>query len=465
MLRPYQLEAGQAIADSACRRDGKVFVVMMSRQSGKNELAAVLHAYMLYLWASEGGDIVVAAPSFKPQIVNSERRLREVLEMPISHDQWQPHRGYYVEMGRARLSFFSADRSANVVGATASILLSVDEAQDVDRDVYQRKFRPMASTTNATTVLFGTAWDEDNILEEQRRTNREIEKRTGARLNFEVPWMVLAAMNPSYKRFVEGEIGRLGLEHPTIQTQYLLEPATGAGRLFSEEVLSRMSSTHSRHIGPEEGKLYVAGVDVAGQVSNDGKMVLNQWDETVVTVAEGDLHASEDSVGTSGRRLPYIHVVQMYHWRGLPHADQHDKLTEILVEHWRVSRTAIDGTGIGAGAASFLMRANESRTDAVIFTQKSKSDMGFALLGAAQTGRLKIYREQGAEDLEECYRQLRRIRYELRANEVMAWGAGDGGHDDFVTSLALCVKAAEETAPAPVGGLVRPQPGPDDGGW
>ena len=288
MLRPYQLEAGEAVARSACRRDGKIFVVMMSRQSGKNELAAVLHAYLLYLWALEGGDIIVAAPSFKPQIVNSERRLHEVLDMPISHDLWEPHRGYYIELGKARLSFFSADRAANVVGATASILLSVDEAQDVDRDVYQRKFRPMASTTNATTVLFGTAWDEDNILEEQRRTNREIEKRTGERLNFEVPWTVLAGTNPTYKEFVEGEIGRLGIDHPTIRTQYMLEAATGAGRLFSEELLQRMRGTHERLVGPEEGKQYVAGVDIAGQVSEDGKMVLNQWDETVVTIAEVD---------------------------------------------------------------------------------------------------------------------------------------------------------------------------------
>ena len=74
---------------------------MMSRQSGKNELAAVLHAYLLYLWALEGGDIIVAAPSFKPQIVNSERRLHEVLDMPISHDLWEPHRGYYLELGKA----------------------------------------------------------------------------------------------------------------------------------------------------------------------------------------------------------------------------------------------------------------------------------------------------------------------------------------------------------------------------
>ena len=76
-----------------------------------------------------------------------------------------------------------------------------------------------------------------------------------------------------------------------------------------------------------------------------------------------------------------------------------------------------------------------------------------------------LYQNQGGEDLGECVSQLQRIRYELRANEVMAWGAGDGGHDDYVASLALCVKAANETLPLPAGGIVRALPGPDDEGW
>ena len=172
---------------------------------------------------------MVAAPSFKPQIVTSETRLREVLNMPFNRGRWTPHRGYYLQMGKAKLTFFSADPSANVVGATASILLAVDEAQDVDPEIYHRSFRPMASTTRATTVLFGTAWNEDNIIEEQRRANRILEKETGEQLNFEAPWTVLAAMNPAYKAFVEGEIARLGEEHVAIRTQYGCKQRRGRG--------------------------------------------------------------------------------------------------------------------------------------------------------------------------------------------------------------------------------------------
>lgn len=152
-LRAYQLEAGEAIVRSVLEGAGKTFTVMMARQSGKNELAAQLEAYLLHLFAGHGGQIVKAAPSYRPQIINSIIRLREVLSTDFSDGQWASRHGHSIEMGNVPIMFFSADRQANVVGATASLLLAIDEAQDVDEDVYWRSFRPMASTTRATTVL------------------------------------------------------------------------------------------------------------------------------------------------------------------------------------------------------------------------------------------------------------------------------------------------------------------------
>jgi hypothetical protein len=287
-LRPYQLEAGDAIVKSVLNREGKTFVVMMSRQAGKNELSAQLEAYLLTIHSAIGGEIVKAAPSFKPQIVNSELRIREILDTPLNRGRWQPHRGYYIQHGRARLTFFSADPSANVVGATASILLEVDEAQDVEEETYNRSFRPMASTTRATTVMYGTAWSDNTLLEKQRRVNEEHERRTGERLNFESPWEVVAAHNPNYRAFVEDEIARLGADHPTIRTQYMLQCISSAGRLFPPELLQRVQGVHARRIQPDRDFTYVAGVDIAGSVTEDGKPMINERDETVVTIAELD---------------------------------------------------------------------------------------------------------------------------------------------------------------------------------
>jgi len=55
--------------------------------------------------------------------------------------------------------------------ATADVLLEIDEAQDVSEEKYTKDFRPMASTANTTTVLYGTAWSEDTMLARQRAIN------------------------------------------------------------------------------------------------------------------------------------------------------------------------------------------------------------------------------------------------------------------------------------------------------
>src|SRR5579872_5796504 len=421
-LRPYQVEAGEAIVRSVLGRKGRTITVCMARQSGKNELSAQLEAYLLNLFAFEGGQIVKAAPSFKPQVVNSMLRLQDVLEAPFSRGRWAGRQGYMLELGRARVIFFSADPAASIVGATASILLEVDEAQDVDEDVYFRGLRPMASTTRATTVLYGTPWTDDSILETQRRLNIAEEKRTGERLNFEAPWTVLAAISPPYREFVQGEIDRLGESHPTILTQYKLQPVAGAGRLFPPRLLERMRGAHPRQTEPAEGSRYVMGIDVAGQVADPTSLrsanrVLNDRDETVVTVIEigrsgpspetgaddeearpsaaGARSEPAPPVGSGGEtgNLPGLRVVQLYRWSDVSHAEQYERLLRLIREVWDPARVCVDATGIGAGLASFLVRALPTRVEPVVFTVPEKSRMGFGLLAAAETGRLTVWAE------------------------------------------------------------------------
>lgn len=62
-LRRYQVEPARAILDSVLTGRGDTFAVMMSRQAGKNELAAQLEAYLLNLYMFRGGQIVKASPT------------------------------------------------------------------------------------------------------------------------------------------------------------------------------------------------------------------------------------------------------------------------------------------------------------------------------------------------------------------------------------------------------------------
>src|SRR3972149_121568 len=43
----------------------------------------------------------------------------------------------------------------------------------------------MASTTNATTVFYGTAWDDRTLLERAKQRHLELERRDGAPRPFE----------------------------------------------------------------------------------------------------------------------------------------------------------------------------------------------------------------------------------------------------------------------------------------
>jgi hypothetical protein len=93
-----------------------------------------------------------------------------------------------------------------------------------------------------------------------------------------------------------------------------------------------------------------------------------------------------------------------------------------------------------------------------VFSAPSKSRLAYHMLAAINTSRLRMYRDEGVE-AQEFWREVRACRYWLRSHDTMAWGVPETeGHDDFVTSLALVVHAAEDLVWPAVGRLVRAQP-------
>src|SRR5579884_865926 len=98
-LYPYQESIGDAILDSVFHNKGLTFSVMLARQMGKNQLSAVLEAYLLS--CMEEGAIVKAAPTFKPQIINSRLRLLAMLENPLTRARvWRSY-GYMIGVARS----------------------------------------------------------------------------------------------------------------------------------------------------------------------------------------------------------------------------------------------------------------------------------------------------------------------------------------------------------------------------
>lgn len=455
-LRPYQREIARAIVASALGGHGYTFSVMMGRQMGKNELSAHIEAYVLNLHRRVGGTLIKAAPTLRPQGLISQRRLLRVLDNPLNRGRWRAAQGS-IELGRARAMFLSAAPASNVVGATADLLLELDEAQELAAEKIQRDFRPMASSTNATTVLYGTAWDATNPLELQKQINLELEQRDGVRRHFEYDWRALAEISSAYRAFVEGEIARLGADHPLIRTQYFLRPLDDAGRLFGPAARALLEGTHPRLLAARPGETYVAGVDVAGQDAAAVPGLLTPApahggrDSTVVTVAR---------LTWTAEREPALEVVQHYSWSGVDHPTQHHALRGLLGETFPCTRVVVDATGLGAGVASWLAAALSPRVvEPFVFSAATKSQLGFLLLAMAGTGRCRLYRGDGSPDAARCRHELAAARYELAGHEQLRFSVPAAeGHDDYVISLALCCHAASAASPPPESLLILPKP-------
>lgn len=451
-LRPYQLTVARAIVADVLARQrhhsqhGGWWTVMMARQMGKNEVSAVIEAYLLTRQAQRGGTIIKAAPTWQPQGVTSFTRLRELLDTPLHRARGIRQERQALTLGRARATFYSAQPSAHVVGATASLLLEVDEAQDVDAEKFQREFLPMAAAHNAVVVLYGTAWTDDTLLEQARQHNLAVQRAGGEQRHFEYPWTFGARAMPAYRQFVEHEIERLGAQHPLIRTQYFLQTVADRSALFSPEQRLLLQGTHARQTAPADGEEYVAAIDVAGAATGDSgqspvgsDQPSGRRDSTVVGIAA--VTRADDEVR--------LRLVEVYWWTNRPLHEQYARLAHLLGEVWRCRRVVVDATGLGADLATRLQRAlGPTVVEPFVFTAATKSRLGYDLLAAVNAARLLVWQDDQSAEQAELWRQVGAARMLPRANGQLTFFVPDHqGHDDFVTMLALLVRAGAGLEP------------------
>jgi hypothetical protein len=444
MLRPYQQEVARAILESVQENQGLTFSVEIARQGGKNELSAHLEILLLTIFMAKGGSAIKCSPTFKPQTVISMTRLKERLEDFGFDGIWSMEMGYIIRLGAARQVFLSADKSASVVGHTADILMEIDESQDVSKDKYTKEFRPMGSAYNVTMVHYGTTWDDSTLLEEIKQTNLELEKRDGIKRHFRYDWQEVAKYNEQYGAFVEAERARLGESHPLFRTQYALQPLKGGGGFLSPQQIEQMRGTHVRlHKRTNVSKIYVAGIDLAGESEIIEEEVLTRpgRDATVITIAEIESGAESENLISQ----PVIKVVEHYCWVGRKHPLVLNQMVDIVKKTWGCSRIVVDATGIGEPIASFLQQALGSKVIPFKFSQKTKSEAGFELISAVNSGRLKIYKQDGSEDYRQLMFELEKAKSVYRPNQTLNFFVDPSeGHDDYLMSLALIVEAARK---------------------
>ena len=455
-LRPYQREIALAVLDSVFNGKGLTFSVEIARQGGKNELSAQLELLLLTLYMAQRRNLIKCAPTFKPQTLISIRRLKDRLNDAGYGGIWKAEQGYIIGLGNARAIFLSADESANVVVNTAHLLLEIDESQDVGKEKYTKDFKPMGATTNVTTIHYGTTWDDSTLLEEVKQTNLELERRDGIKRHFRYDWQAVAAHNADYLAYATAERQRLGEDHPLFLTQYRLLPISGGGGFLNHEQLAQLAGGHPRRRQPEAGKIYTAGVDLAGEAEEEAGLSLQaakpRQDSTVGTIGELDFSACSPLF-----KQPRIRVVEHYRWTGQKHSRLYAKLVDILGSVWRCRRIVVDSTGIGQPVSSFLREALGARVVPFNFSAPSKSQLGFNLLAAINSGRLKMYTGDGSAEYQDFCLQMERAKSQYRANQTMNFYVDPGqGHDDFLMSLSLLVEAAARYSPRGARGRAAP---------
>ena len=444
-----------------------MFAVMMSRQAGKNETSAQVEAYLMTTFSRVGGWGVKASPTFKPQTLNSLMRLDLMMENPWSKGKLKTENTYMRRLGRARWAFFSAQPGANVVGATASILLECDEAQDVDRDKWNKEFRPMGASTNTTSIMWGTAWTSMTLLARTIDALEAKEKKDGYKRVFKVPWERVAESVPEYGYYVRQEIDRLGAEHPLIRTQYYLEDIDDEAGMFPRRLQEVMHGDHERVIVPDLGREYavlvdVAGADLTSEYGRETKASSDSVQEptgrgpstssgrgpstssgrgrdfTAVTVVDVDRSTIEDP-GIGG---PVYRVVRRYAWQDVTITEQYGRLVA-LDEVWRPRWYVVDATGLGQGLFSLMARRFGERVVPFVFTSKSKSDLGWTFLGICNTGRFRDHRDDGSPEWSAFWRQVDLAEYEILSGpqRTMRWAVNEPGeHDDLLISAAMCAE-------------------------
>ena len=461
-LYPYQVEWADYVVGMVRERRIETVVVEMSRQSGKNETSAQVEVNLIAQFARRGGSIVKLAPTWKPQIINSKLRFAHRAEMAqrrLSFLKIKPSAGYMYLCRSAMIQFLSADPEASVVGATANLLMEVDESQDVDVEKFDKDFVPMRASTAAPVVHYGTTWSDATLLE---RTKQEVLEGRVQGKCYRITPDIISLANPRYGDFVDSEVRRLGREHPLIRTQYFLEPLPESGRMLTEQQLRLMIGDHPRQERRTNERWIVGGLDFAGADEEatgiSSLMTMSARDSVALTIAQAELLTL-----LPGLPAVLIRILARYEWVNVRPDSLHTVLYDLLQNRWKIDRLHCDATGIGATATGLLAAAlnTSSRERVVGLTFDSAwtthTRLAFGYLAQINGGRLIDYKPDGFDPMQvakskdapsgdagkHAWWQRGHAKLEAKiGKKVRAHVPEKEGHDDLLVCEMLMTDAA-----------------------
>ena len=285
--------------------------------------------------------------------------------------------------------FLSGSPTSSIVGATASLLLECDEAQDIEITKWDKEIAPMAASTNATRVFWGTAWTSRTLLARELRAARLAEEKDGIRRTWVLTADEVGKEVPAYKKFVEEQIARLGRNNPLVRTQYFSEEIDAEGGMFPLSRRMLMMGDHPRSNNPTPGAPYVFTIDVAGEdegaIQDLAQLANPRRDSTVLTIFEIEI----PPIGEIQTK-PIYKVINRISWQGVKHVSLYTTIIA-MANAWHPVKVIIDATGVGAGLSGFLVDKLGTLVLPFEFSQVSKSDLGWSFISVIESGRYKEY--------------------------------------------------------------------------
>lgn len=444
-LYPPQIEATNLIERHIANQTGRVITVRSARQTMKNEISALLCARMMSVYRGTGGIYVRTAPTWKPQIINSMSRVELFLRKDPLIEGYRPRWGFSLEVGNASIQFLSTDKKANVVGATASIALDIDEAHRVDRGKYEEDFGPMTAFNNVPVIMWGVAADKQDLLYEYLLYNLENDPTCV----LQYPAAVWCELRPAYARHYEERRSKLGATHPVIQTQYDLVDVDSLGGYFKpHHVISLLDSDHERRPSPKgRSKTHICTIDIGGEAEQeeDDPLVQSKGarDSTIALIWEVNFKKLVND-------LPMCHLADIYWWTGKALAESPSGLPgqqEILLKLlnlWKPVKTIVDSRGVGEQIAKFLEK-RYSGVEPYAASAQSVSDDCYSLLAMVNNDRVKVFQNDQSPEYRELCRQIKNVKYEIRQHELMRIiKPGPSSHIDMVKAMTYLGRATTD---------------------
>ena len=460
-LRAYQLEPLQHVIESVLFRQGLEFMVVMPRQSGKNEAVAQLLTYLLTLFQYTGGNLIHAAMG--DALGMATDRLEDRLDNALSRGAWskriKPKRRC---LGKCCCLFLSTHATAQARGQTAHHLLVLDETQDQLQSHIESVFTPMRAANNATALYIGTVKTTSDFLWTKKRELEAQQHADGIQRVFLIPPERVTTEVPAYRDFLDSQVARHGRHHPIIASEYFLEPIDAEGGLFHERRRRLMHGTHTRATSPAANRLYIAAIDVAGidEAATDAVARLERpgRDYTVATIFE--IQFPPAGIITPGPTYLAVDVFVDHgssHFQDMPGRPALIHRLLAWLGTWNVAHVIADESGVGQGLVSWLQATmGEHRVTGYNFAPRNrKAALGSAFLSVVETGRFKYWTGDQAEPGSDgwwFWQQVAACAFELapdgQFDKDLKWGVPPGHrtqtptgpettHDDRLLSAAL----------------------------